>query len=178
MDSVQDAVQFFILNRQSRAGDMKTFRPITRSRTRGGRNGDINQYLGCLEDLPLFHQRLSQAVIENMDAIDLIKREDAPGTFFFVDAPFIQSVVGTKNGYEWMITDAEHQRLVDTLVRLKGKAMVVHYAHPTYNALHLKHGWHLDHFHLVADTAGGESKGERDLCVWTNYPPTVSSAAA
>jgi DNA adenine methylase len=177
-DPVQDAAQFFILNRMSRAGDMNGFRPITRSRTRGGINGDVNQWLGIVDRLDAFHQRLRQAVIENLDAVELIKREDAKGTFYFVDPPYLQSVVNTVNGYELMMDDAAHQELIDTLAAIKGKAMVVCYAHPTYNALHLKHGWHLDHFHLVADTAGGEVKGKRDLCVWTNYPPTVPSASA
>jgi DNA adenine methylase len=177
-DPVRDAVAFFVLNRMSRAGDMKGFRPITRSRTRGGINGDANQWLGIIDGLEAFHLRLRQGVIENLDAIELIKREDAKGTFYFVDPPYPQSVVNTVNGYELMMDDAAHRELIDTLAAIKGKAMVVCYAHPTYNALHLKHGWHLDHFHLVADTAGGETKGERDLCVWTNYPPTVPSAPA
>jgi hypothetical protein len=81
-------------------------------------------------------------------------------------------VVNTQDGYEFMLSDAEHAKLIDALVRIKGKAMIVCYAHPIYDALHLKHGWHLDHFDLVADTAGGEGKGTRKLGCWTNYPPT------
>jgi site-specific DNA-adenine methylase/DNA polymerase I-like protein with 3'-5' exonuclease and polymerase domains len=168
-DCVQDALQFFVLNRMSRAGDMKGFRPITRSRTRGGINGDVNQYLGIVDGLEAFHQRLRQAVIENMDAVDLIKREDAAGTFYFVDPPYPQSVVNTVNGYELMMSDDEHQALIDSLVGIKGKAMIVCYAHPIYDALHLKHDWRQEHFDLVADTAGGDKKGKRELCVWTNY---------
>jgi hypothetical protein len=78
-------------------------------------------------------------------------------------------VVNTIGGYELMMSDGEHQGLIDTLVRITGKAMVVCYAHPIYNALHERHGWRLDHFDLVADTAGGAVKGKRKLCVWTNY---------
>jgi DNA adenine methylase len=168
-DRVQDAVQFFVLNRMSRAGDMKGFRPITRSRTRGGINGDVNQWLGIVDGLEAFHQRLRQAMIENMDAVDLIKREDSAGTFYFVDPPYPQSVVNTVNGYELMMSDGEHQALIATLAGIKGKAMIVCYSHPIYDALHLKHGWHLDHFDLVADTASGVVKGKRTLGVWTNY---------
>jgi DNA adenine methylase len=80
-----------------------------------------------------------------------------------------QSVVNTIGGYELMMKDSEHQVLIDTLLGIRGKAMVVGYSHPIYDALHLKHGWHLDHFELVADTASGEVKGKRTLGVWTNY---------
>jgi DNA adenine methylase len=168
-DSVQDAVQFFVLNRMSRAGDMRGFRPITRSRTRGGINGDVNQWLGIVDGLEAFHQRLRQVVLEDLDAADLIKREDTAGTFYFVDPPYPQSVVNTIGGYELMMSDGEHQGLIDTIVSIKAKAMVVCYAHPIYNALHERHGWRLDHFDLVADTAGGQVKGKRKLCIWTNY---------
>ena len=47
------AVAFFVACRQSRAGGMKGFTPVTRSRTRRGRNGNVSEWVGAVEGLAL-----------------------------------------------------------------------------------------------------------------------------
>src|SRR5262245_7559558 len=65
-DPVTDAVAFFVCCRQSRAGQMGSFTPPTRTRLRRGTNGNVSEWLGCVEGLPAVHERLRRVVVECM----------------------------------------------------------------------------------------------------------------
>src|SRR5574337_698470 len=88
-DPITDAVNFFVHCRQSRSGMQKEFTSLTRNRTRRGMNGNVSEWLGAVDGLPDVHERLRRVVVENIDAIRLIKREDTPHTFFYVDPPYL-----------------------------------------------------------------------------------------
>jgi hypothetical protein len=51
-DRVADAVAFFVVCRQSRAGQMQSFTQPTRTRLRRGMSGNVSEWLGCVEGLP------------------------------------------------------------------------------------------------------------------------------
>jgi hypothetical protein len=82
-DPIADAVAFFVDCRQSRAGQMANFTPVTRSRTRRNMNGNVSEWLTAVDGLPEIHARLRRVIVENMPALDLIKREDREGTLFY-----------------------------------------------------------------------------------------------
>jgi DNA adenine methylase len=150
---------------------MKGFTSITRTRTRRQMNGNISEWLGAVDGLADVHARLRRVLIENMDGVELIKREDTPGTFFYVDAPYVHGTRTTKDGYAHEMTDAQQVKLVGTLTRIKGKAIVSMYHHPLYDVLHKRHGWHLTEIRIANHAAGGKEKREMTECLWANYGP-------
>ena len=52
-------------------------------------NGNTSEWLSAIEGLPDVHRRLSRVLIENMNAIALIEREDTPATLFYCDPPYL-----------------------------------------------------------------------------------------
>jgi DNA adenine methylase len=171
-DPVADAVAFFVFARQSRAGAMKSFTPTTRTRTRREMNDNVSGWLGAVEGLPDVHARLRRVKVKSMDGAKLIGKEDTPDTFFYVDAPYVHDTRTTRDAYEFEMTDDQHVKLVDTLVRIKGKAIVSMYHHEIYDVLHERHGWRLAAEIPIANhAAGGKAKREMIECLWANYDP-------
>jgi DNA adenine methylase len=171
-DPVADAVAFFVDCRQSLAGRLKGFTSITRTRTRNRMSNDVSAWLGAVDGLADVHARLRRVLIENMDGVELIKREDTPNTCFYIDAPYVHGTRTTRDGYAFEMTDDQHVRLVDALTRIEGKAIVSMYHHPIYDVLHERHGWRLAAEIPIANhSAGGKAKREMTECLWTNYGP-------
>ena len=131
---VADAVAFFVDCRQSRSGMMNGFTSVTRNRTRRQMNGNVSEWLSAIEGLPQIHQRLSRVFIENMPAIELIKREDTPGTLFYCDPPYLHETRTATAAYFHEMTEAEHQELLATLVECKGKVMLSGYPSVSYES--------------------------------------------
>jgi DNA adenine methylase len=166
---VEGAVNFFVNCRHSLAGRMNGFTAITRTRTRRRMNGNVSEWIGSVDGLPEVHERLRRVLIENMDGTALIKREDRPGTQFYVDAPYVHSTRTATNVYAREMIDEQHRVLVMTLVRIKGKAIVSGYHHPIYDELSLTHGWKLHEVELPNNASGEKSKRRMTECLWTNY---------
>jgi DNA adenine methylase len=59
--SLDLAVSFFVYARQSRAGEMNNFTPITRKRLRRGMNDNVSGWLGGVEGLSEVHARLRRS---------------------------------------------------------------------------------------------------------------------
>jgi DNA adenine methylase len=170
-DPVADAVAFFVDARQSLAGRMKGFTSVTRSRTRREMNGNVSEWLGAVDGLPAVHARLRRVLIESMDGVRLIRREDAPGTLFYVDPPYVHGTRASKDAYEFEMTDDQHVKLIDTLIRIEGKAIVSMYRHPIYDVLHERHGWRFAEIEIANHAAGGSNKRKMTECLWMNYGP-------
>src|SRR5690606_34624555 len=59
--------------------------------------------------------RLTFVQIENKDAVELIKKQDTPETFFYLDPPYVNSNQGHYGGY----TQEHFNELIDTLKTIK-----------------------------------------------------------
>lgn len=71
-----------------------------------------------LEEL---NDRLAHVCIEGLDFEECLQRYDGPGTLFYVDPPYL----GTERFYgRDLFTRADHTRLRDALLRIKGAAIV------------------------------------------------------
>jgi DNA adenine methylase len=166
--AVDDAVAFFVDCRQSRAGMMRDFTSITRSRTRRQMNGNVSEWLGAVNGLAYVHARLSRVLIEHGDGIDLITREDTPHTLFYVDPPYLHVTRTTTNGYAHEMSEAEHIRLATVLNRIKGKAILSGYPSTLYDGLYA--GWRRVEIDLPNNAAGGRVKARETEVLWLNYP--------
>lgn len=114
-NDVLAAADFFIVNRQSRQALGKCFSTLVRNRTRRGMNELASSWTSAIDGLPDVHARLQRVVIECMDAIALIRREDGPRTLLYLDPPYYpdtRTVVGT---YKHEMSQRAHAILLATL---------------------------------------------------------------
>lgn len=109
-------------------------------------------------------KRLQQAQIENKDAIELIKSYNKEEVFIYADPPYLLST--RKNYlYEYEMLDNEHIRLLEALLKHKGKVMISGYDNDLYNEM-LK-GWIKKSKNTTAENAV-----KRIETVWMNYEPS------
>lgn len=161
------AVDFFVNARQSRAGGMKGFTSITRNRTRRQMNGNVSEWLGAVDGLPDIHARLRRVLIENMPAVDLIKREDTPGTLIYADPPYPHESRTSKDLYAHEMNTEDHEHLARVLNGIQGKAMLSGYRCDLYDLLYKD--WRRVEWDLPNNMAGGATKRRMIECLWMNF---------
>jgi DNA adenine methylase len=172
---VTQAWAFFVCCRQSLAGRMAGFTGITKTRTRAGMNNEVSAWLSAVEGLPAVHERLKRVlVLDGRDGADVIRSQDAESTLYYIDAPYIASTRTAPKVYRHEMSDDDHARLIQTLVLIEGKAMVSHYRHPVYDALHERHGWRRVDFDLANHASGAKLKRRVVESLWMNYDPENS----
>lgn len=168
-DRVVRAWRFFVCCRQSLAGRMKSFTGITRTRTRRGMNNEVSAWLSAVEGLPAVHERLRRVLILNRDALDVIRGQDGPDTFFYLDPPYLHETRTTTNGYACEMTADQHAALLDLLAGLEGKFILSGYRSALYDVVAEKAGWRRIDVEIANHAAGGESKRRMTECLWLNY---------
>lgn len=166
-DPVANAVAFFIDCRQSHAGNMKGFTAATRTRTRRRMNGNVSEWLTAVDGLPAVHARLRRVLVENLPALDVIRREDTTETLFYADPPYVHLTRATKKGYAFEMTEADHHELLDVLRGVKGKVILSGYASELYD--HKLHDWSRHAFEVPNNAAGGRKKRRMTEVVWSNF---------
>jgi DNA adenine methylase len=167
-DPVADAVAFFTDARQSLAGRKTGFTSITRNRLRRGMNGNASEWLSAVDGLPEVHARLRQVVIECMDALKLIPREDTSDTLFYCDPPYVHATRVSRGVYgEHEMSEADHRRLLEVLNGCKGKVILSGYSSRMYeDALR---DWSREEIKIANHAAGGTTKREMTEVLWTNF---------
>ena len=166
-DPVADALAFFVDCRQSRSGLMKAFTPVTRSRTRRQMNGNVSEWLSAVDGLPDVHSRLRHMLIENIPAVDLILREDAPGTLFYCDPPYLHETRTATAAYAFEMAEADHCALLDVLRQCKGKVVLSGYPSVLYDRS--LPDWNRHTFDLPNNAASGKEKQRETEVLWCNF---------
>ena len=77
-------------------------------------------------------ERLKEAQIENIDAIELIRRYNDENTLIYCDPPYLQSI-RKKNMYACETPDEYHIKLLEVLKESKSKIVLSGYDNPLYN---------------------------------------------
>lgn len=72
-------------------------------------------------ELMILRDRLKNTIVENQDAIEVIKRYDRPTTFYFCDPPYL-GTSGYGSAAKFALED--HIRLRDTLANISGKFLL------------------------------------------------------
>ena len=123
----------------------------------------------CWNNLPDYivqaAKRLKQVQIEQMDAMEIIKRFNHPGVLIYADPPYLLSTRSTRNKEQYdheMISEEEHLRLLETLLQHKGYVIISGYDNELYNKT-LK-GW--SKANGKSNTDGGEYRTET---IWFNF---------
>jgi DNA adenine methylase len=166
-DSPTKAYNFFIRARQSRAGTFKGFTQLTRNRLRRGVNGNASEWLGAVEGLPQVHARLQPVVLECMDALKLIAREDGPATLMYLDPPYVHEARTAKKVFKNEMTDRQHMELLCVIHECTGKVMLSGYHSTLYDSSLSK--WTCHEFDLPNHAAGGKEKRRMTEVIWCNF---------
>ncbi len=109
--------------------------------------------------------RLELVQIENKDAVELIKKQDSPSTFFYLDPPYVDSNQGHYGGYM-----QEHfNELLETLSTIKGKFLLSSYPNNQLDMYREKCNWFTNDktMNLSASNQKGRTKTE---ALTANYP--------
>lgn len=82
-----------------------------------------------------FGNRMSGVIIENRPAIDVIQKNDTETTLFFVDPPYLLGTRNLSRGavYRHEMTNEDHQKLLETLLNVKGFVVLSGYESEIYN---------------------------------------------
>jgi DNA adenine methylase len=166
-DPVADAVAFFVDCRQSRSGLMSSFTAVTRNRTSRRMNGNVSEWLSAVDGLPEVHSRLRRVMIENLPAVDLIRREDTLGTLFYCDPPYVHETRASTDAYDFEMSEEKHAELLAALLECTGKVMLSGYSSALYDQA-LK-GWNQHTFDLPNNAAAGATKRRMTEVIWCNF---------
>lgn len=162
------AVNYFIACRQSLSGRMRNFSALSKTRTRRGMNEQVASWLSAVDGLADVHARLQRVVIYNMEALDVISREDSSDTLFYLDPPYMAQTRRSPDVYDDEMTNEQHQRLLETIILARGKVAISGYHCELYDAM-LKH-WHCTEWEIPNHASHTDKKRVMTECVWTNFP--------
>jgi DNA adenine methylase len=166
-DPIRRAVWFFLVCRQSLAGRMDAFSPLSRNRTRRRMNEQASAWLSAVEGLAPVHARLQRVAILNRPALDAIRSQDGPGTLFYCDPPYLHQTRAARDTYAHEMTEEDHRQLLDVLRSVKGKVMLSGYPSVLYDTALAD--WSRHTFDLPNNAASGATKGRETEVVWCNF---------
>ncbi len=106
-------------------------------------------------------ERLKNAQIENLPAVEIIKRYDTPDVFMYIDPPYLH---GTRKNYLYRheMKDEEHLQLLEILREHPGKILLSGYDNRMYNEILA--GWN-----KVSKKTQAEAGIQRIETLWMNY---------
>ena len=129
-----------------------------RNRTTGRSPTEPDIWKTLPERLAMAAARLRHAQIENMDAIDLIKRYNAPNCLIYADPPYMPET-RSKGICAFECDDGYHARLLDALDANQGSVVLSGYAHGLYNE-------RLAHWQRVDKNSYAEKGAARNEVLW------------
>ncbi len=168
-NTVDRAVAFFILARQSRQGLMRDFATLSRNRTRSRMNEQASAWLSVVDGLPDVHQRLQKVVILNQDACEVIQKQDGPFTLFYCDPPYLHETRSTTGEYHFEMSIDQHRMLLETLSAIEGKFMLSGYSSKLYTDFQELHSWKCHEYEIDNKAAAGKIKEKKIECLWCNF---------
>lgn len=190
---------FFVRYRQSRQGLGKDFATLSRNRTRGRRNEQVNAWLTCVDGLPEIHERLRGVVILNDDAIKVIEQQDGKYTLFYCDPTYLEKTRSSHGEYgDYEMRPGDHAAclgvkgigdgpyiplddlppfcetntqlgLLDVLVNVEGKFMLSGYHSECYDTWAARYGFRCHERMIDNKASSAKEKPKRVECVWCNY---------
>lgn len=106
------------------------------------RRANNHSWLNVPEAIATAHHRLQGVVVENLDAVRLLRVHDGADTLFYLDPPYLpetRTSYGKGKGYRHEFNVEQHRALSEAARSLKGFAIVSGYPSPLYDELYA--GW-------------------------------------
>lgn len=113
-------------------------------------------------EIHLIIERLRGVVIENKNAIDVMKEHDSYDTLHYVDPPYVlSSRASSTPAYHTEMTNDDHREMARCLHSLRGMVVLSGYPSDLYNELF--GGWH-----FITRTALADGAARRTEVLWFN----------
>jgi len=153
----------------SRQGLGKDFATVTRNRTRGGINEQVNGFLGAVDGLPDVHKRLATVLMYNQDAMKVIDQQDGEKTLFYLDPPYVHSTRTARDAYRYEMQDEKHMGLLAKLRDLQGKFLLSGYHCEIYDDCASMNGWTCHEYETPNHSSSTSTKEIKTECLWSNF---------
>jgi len=132
-DGMARAVAYATVARQSSGGRWgQSWSRVIRHSRRGMASGN-SRWLRLPEAVLAAAGRFQQVQIECLDVLECIRRYDTPATLFYIDPTYHPDVV-PPGGYRFALSRKDHEKLVDLLNSIEGKALLSGYANELYDS--------------------------------------------
>lgn len=165
-DSFQRAVDFYIRMMQGH-GFRTTGEKVGWKNDVQGRESAYAARGWCKTPSAIFEaaERLRGVQIENLPALDVIKRFNYPNVLIYADPPYIIEARQAKRPqYRHEMTDEDHRELLDALKAHRGPVLLSGYDSSLYSEV--LQGWYRDEANALAQTAT-----RRREVLWMNFEP-------
>jgi DNA adenine methylase len=80
-------------------------------------------------------RRLRGVIIEQRDALEVVRIQDSPDTLFFVDPPYLPATRNMGTKYRHELAQSQHVELLELLKSVQGQVMIAGYPSPLYDDL-------------------------------------------
>jgi len=109
--------------------------------------GNVSRYWSRFDNFEFWHRRLAKVQIDCKDAIEFIQYWDSTDTTFYLDPPYVLNTRKAKKTYQYECGDSHHKKLVKTLLKIKGNAILSGYNNDLYKPL-TDAGWKTIEFNV------------------------------
>ncbi|MEQ8667582.1 MAG: DNA adenine methylase [Pirellulales bacterium] len=170
-DPIERAHWFLVRGRQARGGlGSSKLTPsawATSTRSRRKMPEPVSKYLSAIDGLEPLAARFREVLIEEMPAIDLIKKYDKPDVLFYCDPPYPAATRsgGRTQAYAHELTDEDHRQLLAILRACQGKVMISSYPSEIYEQE--LHDWR--RVEKPAKAQMSNSGNARTEVLWLNF---------
>lgn len=167
-----EAARRLAIRAQMGFGSAGAVKGTTGFRTDFDRNAP-RDWVGYPSGLDAIAERLQGVLIENLPALEVLRRYDDADTLHYVDPPYLHAtrVMRAKGGYRHEMTDADHVALLAELDALQGMVVLSGYPNELYDR-HLGTRW--THATTRSRISAGRGTTLRTERVWLN---TAASSA-
>jgi DNA adenine methylase len=163
-DHIDAACWFFIHCRQSMAGRMSAWHPLSKTRTRRGINEQVSAWQGAVDDLETISYRLQRVALRCGEAIDVMVSEDSKHTLHYLDPPYLQSTRAAKEVYEHEMTEYQHLKMLMAAKAMQGQVFISGYCSELYDYELSK--WKRHELKVANHAASGSTKRTMTECLW------------
>lgn len=162
------AYHFFVVARQSRAGNREDFATCTKTRLRRRMNEQVSAWLSGVENLYDVHQRLQRVLIRNVPATALLIEFDNAETVHYLDPPYLPSTrVAATEYHDFEMSEDDHVKLLDVIKKSRSKILLSGYHSSLYDT-ELK-SWKHQEFSLPNNVSGAKVKRRMVEVCWYNF---------
>ncbi len=127
------------------------------------------------QNLAALCERLQGVVIENKDALAVMRAHDAPTTLHYIDPPYLPDTRSFRGGtYRHEMNVEGHEQLLSVAATLQGYVLISGYDSELYNDYLT--GW--DKVETEARASGGRGTVKRIECLWIRQAESVGEVAA
>jgi DNA adenine methylase len=165
-DELERARRFYVRSWQGRAGASSPDNGGWRFDRINSRGKPLLLNWHETEHLWELARRLKMVQLECDDALQVIRRFDAPSTLFYCDPPYLaetRSQRRGKTGYRYEMDEADHRELAILLHSIQGMAIVSHYPCPLYDELYAD--WPHVEAEVRTENNGPHAKKATE-CIW------------